>query len=183
MKNTLKINKLNIIYHIVYSAFMAGLVFVVTFFIQIPYGNGVGYFNLSDALILFATGFFGPVEGLISGMIGATLADIFSGYASFAPFTLIAKGLESLSFYLIMYFFKKVNFIKYIALFIAPLFMVLTYFISYIALFGYEYAIVSSPFDILQGEIGAVFAFVLLATLKRAHPKFASKLYIKDSLI
>ena len=116
-------------------------------------------------------------------MIGATLADIFSGYASFAPFTLIAKGLESLSFYLIMYFFKKMNFIKYIALFIAPLFMVLTYFISYIALFGYEYAIVSSPFDILQGEIGAVFAFILLATLKRAHPKFASKLYIKDSLI
>ncbi len=182
MTNTLKINKLNIIYHIVYSALMAGIVFCVTFFIQIPYGNGVGYFNLSDAIILFATGFFGPIEGLVAGMVGAMLADIFSGYVSFAPFTLVAKGLESLVFFLLMYFFKKVNFVKYIALFIAPLFMVLTYFVSYIALFGFEYAILSTPFDILQGEIGAVFAFILLSTLKRAHPKFATRLFIKDNL-
>ena len=56
-----------------------------------------GYINVGDAIIVFgALLFSGLVAGLSSGL-GSALADGLGGYAHWAPFTLIIKGVEGLS--------------------------------------------------------------------------------------
>jgi len=171
---TKKINNKKLIFHIVTTSVNAAIIFVLTFFVKIPYANGAGYFNFSDALILFSTAFF--------GIIGTCIADILSGYSAFAPFTALAKGLEALLFYVLLYLLKNRKYLKYISFFISPLIMVLVYFVSYILLFNIEYALSSSIFDIVQGIVGGGFAIFLLNVLFKAHPKFLKNYYYKKAL-
>ena len=88
----------NLIYQISFTSILSALVFIATVFISIPYAGGAGYFNLSDALILFSCAYFGPTVGLLSGIIGCSLGDLFLGYASCIPFTIFAKGIEAVAF-------------------------------------------------------------------------------------
>ncbi len=177
-----KINNKKLIFHIVTTSVNAAIIFVLTFFVKIPYANGAGYFNFSDALILFSTAFFSPIEGIIGGIIGTCIADILSGYSAFAPFTALAKGLEALLFYVLLYLLKNRKYLKYISFFISPLIMVLVYFVSYILLFNIEYALSSSIFDVVQGIVGGGFAIFLLNVLFKAHPKFLKNYYYKKAL-
>lgn len=152
----------NIIRNIAYIALFSALVFFCTYFIAIPYGGGAGYFNLSDGIILFSTIFFGPIVGFFSGIIGTILGDLAAGYAVFIPFTFLAKGLESIVCSVIFYALRKMKLLKYLSTLVSPLIMVATYFVSYIVLYGIEYAIVSSPFDVLQGLAGTIISIMLL---------------------
>ena len=75
---------------VLYSLFIA-LVTTVTYFgFPMPFG----YINLGDAIIFSIALVFGPVAGFISGAVGSALADIILGYAIWAPFTFVIKGLE-----------------------------------------------------------------------------------------
>jgi len=159
----------SLIFHISYSAVLSALVFVATFFVHITYPNGAGYFNIGDSIIIFSSIFFGPIEGVFAGVLGSALADLASGYVQFIPFTIIAKGLEAIVCYALFYLLKKTKYIKFSSMFIAPLFMVLTYFVSYYLLFGIEYAFISSPYDILQGELGGVFGLILYISFNKLH--------------
>ena len=73
----------NLIYQISFTSILSALVFIATVFISIPYAGGAGYFNLSDALILFSCAYFGPTVGLLSGIIGCSLGDLCNWYARF----------------------------------------------------------------------------------------------------
>jgi uncharacterized membrane protein len=75
------------------AAFIA-LVTASTLLIKIPVPVTQGYINLGDAAVIIAALLFGPRTGLIAGGIGLALADWLGGYAHWAPFTLIIKGLE-----------------------------------------------------------------------------------------
>jgi len=77
-----------------YAALGAALVAVATMFVQIPMPAGQGYANVGDAAIFVLSALFGPVIGLAAGGIGSALADVLTGYAVWAPFTLVIKGLE-----------------------------------------------------------------------------------------
>lgn len=72
---------------------MIALVTVATMFFQIPVSATQGYIHLGDSMILLTSIFFGWRYGMIAGGVGSALADILSGYAHWAPFTLIIKGL------------------------------------------------------------------------------------------
>lgn len=175
-----KINKKEVIFHIVTTSLLSALIFVVTFFIKIPYANGAGYLNFSDALILFGVAFFSPLEGIIGGIVGSCLADLVSGYSAFIPFTILAKGLEGLACWLLLFLLKKFKIIKNISFIISPFVMVLVYFITYIILYGFEYACVSSVFDIIQAVSCGALSIFLLLILKKAHPKFLKNYYYID---
>jgi uncharacterized membrane protein len=74
---------------------MAALVAVATFIIQIPIAATGGYLNFGDIIIFVAALTFGPIVGGLAGGIGSFISDAAGGYAAtFAPFTLIIKGLE-----------------------------------------------------------------------------------------
>jgi uncharacterized membrane protein len=77
---------------------MAGLatavVFVITRTLVVPIPQTKGFFNLGEAGIYAASLLFGPLVGALAGGVGSALADVSLGYAQYAPFTLVIKGLE-----------------------------------------------------------------------------------------
>lgn len=75
-------------------AFIA-LSFLGTLLIRLPVPGTGGYFNLGDAFVMLAAMFFGPLTGLLTGLVGPALADLI-GFPQFVPATAIVKGLEGL---------------------------------------------------------------------------------------
>ena len=86
MKNTKKL---------VIGALMAALTCIATMIIKIPTPT-LGYIHLGDGLVLLCGIVLGPLGGALSAGIGSMFADIFSGYASWAPATLKSKRLPLL---------------------------------------------------------------------------------------
>lgn len=82
-------------YMILIGLMIAG-VCMGTMVIQIPMPATNGFINIGDSMIFITSILFGPVAGMLAGGIGSALADLLSGYAHWAPFTLIIKGLEGL---------------------------------------------------------------------------------------
>lgn len=87
--NDKKIRKL------VLAALLAALVCVATMVVQIP-SPMQGYVNLGDCFVLLSGWLLGPWYGFAAGGIGSMLADIFLGYAHYAPGTLVIKGVMAL---------------------------------------------------------------------------------------
>ena len=160
----MKIKKL--IKNICLTALMSSLIFIITFFLQIPYFGGVGYFNLSDGLIIFSTIYFGPFVGIISAIIGTALADFASGFLIYIPFTIIGKGLEAILAFIIFYYLKNRKFLKYLSFILPIIPMVLTYFVSYVIYYDLNYALLSSSFDLIQGLVGSLISVVLFNLFK-----------------
>src|SRR5216110_916 len=75
------------------TAVFTALVFLSTYLFQIPIPSTQGYFNLGDIMIFISALTFGPTIGGFSGGIGSSLSDAL-GFGTFAPFTLVIKGLE-----------------------------------------------------------------------------------------
>ncbi len=84
---------------IVLTAMFAALIAGLTFFpkIPIPAGSG-GYVHLGDTMIYLAASFLPLPYAMAAAGIGGGLADILSGYVSYAPFTVVAKVLLAIAF-------------------------------------------------------------------------------------
>src|SRR5438445_12055783 len=76
------------------TAVLTALVFLSTYLFQIPIPATQGYFNLGDIMIFISALTFGTRVGGFAGGIGSFLSDAFAGFGTFAPFTLVIKGLE-----------------------------------------------------------------------------------------
>lgn len=57
-------------------------------------GPSSSYFNLGEVAIYIIALVFGKKAGFISGAVGSAVMDISLGYALWAPFTFVIKGLE-----------------------------------------------------------------------------------------
>ena len=75
---------------LVQSALFAALCTAMTLVIQVP-SPVSGYVNLGDCGVLLSAWVLGPWYGGAAAGIGSMLADIFSGYAHYAPGTLAIK--------------------------------------------------------------------------------------------
>lgn len=84
--NDKKIRKL------IYAALLAALTCVATMVIQIP-APVSGYVNLGDCVVLLSAFLMGPWWGAAAAGIGSMLADLLSGFAIYAPGTLVIKAL------------------------------------------------------------------------------------------
>ena len=76
---------------LVQGALFAALCTVMTLVIQVP-SPMEGYVNLGDCAVLMSAWVLGPVYGGAAAGLGSMLADVLSGYAHYAPGTLVIKG-------------------------------------------------------------------------------------------
>lgn len=78
---------------LVVSALMAAISCIATMIIKIPVPATGGYINLGDGAVILSGFMLGPLYGGAAAGIGSALADIFSGYAIYAPATFIIKAV------------------------------------------------------------------------------------------
>lgn len=72
-------------------ALMAALCFIVTYLFKVP--TFYGYAHLGDSIIFLTAILFGSFDAAFASAIGMMLVDVLGGYAIWAPFTFIIKGI------------------------------------------------------------------------------------------
>jgi len=155
-------------------ALTSAIVCVATILIKIPTFATSGYINFGDTFIFVFAIMFNPLCGLICGGIGSSLADLFSGYAYWAPYTLVIKGLEGYICGLIASkLFKKdvsekIKFLfSFFAVIISGLIMVIGYFFAGSFLKGsFAIGLTSIPENLIQAGVSIIIALILLFTFK-----------------
>ena len=78
------------------SGIFSALVFVITAYLHIPTYNG--YVHCGDGFIFIAACILPMPYSIIVGVLGAMLADLLTGFAIWAPGSMIIKGLLALLF-------------------------------------------------------------------------------------
>ena len=78
------------------SGIFSALVFVVTAYLHIPTYNG--YVHCGDGIIFLAACMLPLPYSVIIGALGAMLADLLTGFAIWAPGSMVIKGLMALLF-------------------------------------------------------------------------------------
>ena len=78
------------------SGIFSALVFVITAYLHIPTYNG--YVHCGDGFIFIAACILPMPYAIIVGILGAMLADLLTGFAIWAPGSMIIKGLLALLF-------------------------------------------------------------------------------------
>jgi len=148
-------------------AIFGALSFVLTALFPIPYAGGAGYFNFGDVIDLLGAILLGPIEGALIGIVGGALSDLFLGYAIFAPWSILAKGLMGSVAGLLYLVLKKHKIIRFTSLFVGATFEILAYMLCYIANFGLP-GLVNSAFDCIQAFGSAILAIPLYLALEKA---------------
>lgn len=80
---------------LVLAALFTALTCVATMIIQVPSPMN-GYVHLGDGLVLISGIILGPIYGGAAAGIGSMMADILTGYAHYAPGTLVIKALAAI---------------------------------------------------------------------------------------
>lgn len=78
------------------SGIFSALVFVITAYLHIPTYNG--YVHCGDGFIFIAACILPMPYSILVGVLGAMLADLLTGFAIWAPGSMIIKGLFTLLF-------------------------------------------------------------------------------------
>ncbi len=78
------------------SGIFTALVFIITAYLHIPTYNG--YVHCGDGIIFLAAAILPFPYSIIVGALGAMLADLLTGFAIWAPGSMIIKGLLALLF-------------------------------------------------------------------------------------
>ena len=164
---------------LVIGSLLSAFTTVATMIIKFPTPT-FGYIHLGDGLVLLCGIILGPIGGALSAGIGSMFADIFSGYASFAPATLFIKaltaGLAGILFHKSNY---KLTLKTILAGIPSELVMVFGYFIyevflTLIAAQNSTTSILTSaitasaigiPFNLIQGFVGIIITIALLPIL------------------
>ena len=151
---------------IVYGAFMIALVTIGTMVIQIPTPATKGYINVGDSFIFLSSALFGSLMGFIAGGIGSALADLLSGYAYWAPWTFIIKGIEGL---IVGLMYKKYTneYLRIVFLIIGALWMVLGYYIAGGVMYGFKTSLVDVPSNLVQGFASIIVGYILIRLISR----------------
>ena len=153
-----------------YTAMLTAMFYVATMLIRIP--TMVGYTNLGDGFILLSAFLFGPFYGAVAGGIGSMLADIISGYAFYAPATLVIKGLIAVIAALLWKAMSKRGgdkvWKKILASLVAEIWMAAGYWTFETLFLGEaKAALASVPNNIAQGLVGVVLGMVLYYALSK----------------
>lgn len=156
---------------VVLTALFVALVAIATMAIKIPTGATQGYLNVGEAVIFCAALWFGPRTGAIAGGLGSALADVLTGYAVWAPWTLIIKGTEGLLVGLLAHraFVRRQALSPRTvgAMVAGAIWMVLGYYLaSVVVLQGFAPALATIPENGLQGLASVVLGAVLVRAFR-----------------
>lgn len=161
--NDKKIRKL------VYTALLAALCCVATLVIQIPAPLG-GYVNLGDCLVLLSAWLLGPWYGAAAAGIGSMLADLLSGYAIYAPATLVIKAaMAVLAALLYRALSAKNGFLSAAVSGVAAEVVMIAGYLFYGALLMDSFAasLAGVPGNAMQGLLCLILAVLLAQVLKK----------------
>ena len=126
--------------NLVYTAMLIALCCVATLVIKIPTVTG-GYLNAGDIVVVLAALLAGPLYGGVAAGFGSGLADVISGYMSYAPGTLVVKGCAAVVAALIFRACRKKNFgFALLSAICGEIIMVLGYFVFEDFVLGYGLA-------------------------------------------
>ncbi len=86
----------------IHVALCTALVFVATVILQIYSPATRGYFDLGEVAIYSIAAVLNPAETAIAAGIGSAMADALTGYAYYAPGTLVIKATEGFAVAILM---------------------------------------------------------------------------------
>lgn len=170
--------KNNKLFKMVVTAMFTAMIFVLTRFISVPVATG--YVHFGDALVYLVASVMGGPWGFFAAAIGEALADVASGWISYAPATLIVKALIAVPFVLTWKKSEKI---------LTPLTALLTIPSGAITVIGYyaadliidkAYAVVNIPGNIIQAVGSAVIFIIIAAAFDAA--KLKKKLFLKGEV-
>lgn len=155
----------------VISGLLIALVFVATRFINIrlPISINGGLIHLGTAMLIISSVVFGGRKGAAAGAFGMAIFDVLSGWAAWAPFTFIIRGVMG---YIIGRLcenkrgYKEVITWGGIGVFIGGAWMIAGYYLTEVILYGsWVSPVTSIPGNAIQiivgGAIGVPAALVL----------------------
>ncbi|MBE6656765.1 MAG: ECF transporter S component [Ruminococcaceae bacterium] len=156
---------------LVFTSLLAALTCVTTMAVTIPTPLG-GYVNLGDAIVLLSATLLSPLYAVFAAGVGSALADLFSGYALYAPATLLIKGLMALIAYAVINSFKgdKKFLPRALGALLAALWMVIGYYVFEGFLYGFGASLVNVPANAIQGAVGAAFGVLLVQLIQKVSP-------------
>ena len=149
---------------IVISSMFAALVCVATMIIKLPSPLG-GYINIGDCIVLLCGWTLGPVYAFFAAGIGSALADVFSGYALYAPATFVIKGLMALLAWLIFKLLAKRTkpfAARLVGGICAEVLMVGGYLLFESFIYGFMPSLVNVPANAIQGVGGIVIGMIFI---------------------
>lgn len=156
---------------IVVAALMTALVCVATMIIKVP-SPLKGYLNLGDCIVLLSGWMLPPGYGFLAAGLGSALADLFSGYATYAPATFIIKGAMALiAFMCFKLMNKRIGKLpsQLIGGVLAEIVMVMGYFVFEGFLYGFIPSLVNVPANAIQGVAGIIIGIVLVKIFEKAN--------------
>ncbi|MFD3155803.1 ECF transporter S component [Haloimpatiens sp. FM7330] len=178
MERNMGTNSIKIL-DIVQVSLMAAIICVATMFIKFP--NQIGYTHIGDSMVFVAAILFGKKKGAAASAIGMMFADILTGYAVWAPFTFVIKGIMGFIVGSIAYrknYEGKNLMNNTFAFVIAGIWMILAYYLANIVMAKYivfeaatlhesqMIALAGIPGNCIQAVVGMVLALPLSKILK-----------------
>jgi uncharacterized membrane protein len=136
--------------------------------VQIPNPPTRGYINVGDAMIFVSALIFGAIAGGFAGGVGSALADILSGFAFYAPFTLVIKGMEGLLAGFISD--RRRSKRDLLAVMVGGSEMVLGYFLVEAIFFGLGAALTEVPGNVFQILVGGLIGIPVAYLVRRRLP-------------
>lgn len=167
--------KNNKIADMVQASLFAAMIFLLTRLVQIP--SPLGYIHFGDALIYTAASMLPAPYALAAGVLGASLADLTSGFAMYAPATVAVKLLVALPFALVKN--KSVKILTPATALLTVLSGIITVGGYYLAdvLINPAFALVNIPGNVAQAAGSAIIFIILAGSFDAA--KIKQKLFYK----
>ena len=154
---------------IVIASMFAALCCVATMLIKIP-SPLKGYLNLGDCVVLLCGWLLSAGYGFAAAGIGSALADLFLGYALYAPVTFIIKGAMAI---IAHFCFKNIHnklgktTSRIIAGALAEIVMILGYFVFEGFMYGFIPSFVNVPANSVQGVAGLIIGLIIVKIFEK----------------
>lgn len=145
------------------------LVFTAFVNIQIPsFGGAGGLIHLGNIPLFVAAMVYGKRTGALAGALGMGLFDILSGWAAWAPCTILTCGLMGFAVGAICKNRKSFG-AKVVAVLVALAIKLAGYFIfeGFVMGSGVAAALKSVPGNIIQITVAAIIVFIIITPLER----------------
>ena len=156
---------------IVLSALFAALACVATMVIRIP-SPFKGYLNLGDSVVLLSGWLLPPVYGALAAGLGSALADLFSGYVTYAPATFVIKALLAVAAHfcaLTLAKHTKPGIARLISGLVAIVILAGGYLLFEGILYGFAPSLVNVLPKALQGAAGLVLGLAMVRIVEKSN--------------
>ncbi len=163
---------------LVQVSLMAAIVFLAAYIIHVPTAGGV--IHLGDCMVFVAAALLGKRKGAAASAIGMALFDLMSGYAIWAPFSFVIKGVMA---YVAAIIIEKntSNSVKtqILAFLVSSVWMVTAYYFSQVLIgtlltgefvsssAAFVYALKDVPTNIFQVVSGVVISIPLIKAIEK----------------